>query len=125
MDFFSFAKALIKPQRSFRFLTFIFLIFSLQPAAVDDLRKWTSNEAIGDITVTPDCMTRVSLGGSQNATNTSIVNDSTLQQSGEDCTDDIVVISSNSSNVNSSTQQNAIDHRLPSPEEQCQILALK
>lgn len=69
-------------------------------------------------------MTRVSLGGSQNATNTSIVNESTLQQSGEDCTDDIVVISS-SSNVNSSTQQNAIDHRLPSPEEQCQILALK
>lgn len=100
-----------------------FFLLNLQPAAIDDLRKWTSNEAIGDITVTPDCLARVSIGGSHNATNASIANNTTLQQSDEDCTDNIVVISS-TSNVDNS-EAPPIDHRLPSPEEQCQIIALK
>ncbi|XP_076621799.1 NHS actin remodeling regulator GUK-holder isoform X3 [Colletes latitarsis] len=56
------------------------------PAAIEDLRRWTSTEALGDVTVPPDCMSRI-LG---------------------DTTDD-----------------DAVDHKLPSPEEQVQAIALK
>ncbi|XP_033322565.2 NHS actin remodeling regulator GUK-holder isoform X2 [Megalopta genalis] len=56
------------------------------PAVIEDLRRWTSTEALGDVTVPPDCMSRI-LG---------------------DTTDD-----------------DAVDHKLPSPEEQVQAVALK
>ncbi|XP_029175749.1 uncharacterized protein LOC114944137 isoform X2 [Nylanderia fulva] len=55
------------------------------PAAIEDLRRWTSAEALGDVTVPPDCSSRI-LG---------------------DMTSD------------------AVDHKLPSPEEQVQAIALK
>ncbi|XP_033214700.1 uncharacterized protein LOC117171465 isoform X2 [Belonocnema kinseyi] len=61
-------------------------IESRVPAAIEDLRRWTSTEALGDVTVPPDCMSRI-LG---------------------DTTDD-----------------SAVDHKLPSPEEQVQAVALK
>ncbi|KAG7208230.1 hypothetical protein KM043_016577 [Ampulex compressa] len=61
-------------------------IESRVPAAIEDLRRWTSAEALGDVTVPPDCMSRI-LG---------------------DTTDD-----------------DAVDHKLPSPEEQVQAVALK
>ncbi|OAD60661.1 hypothetical protein WN48_05535 [Eufriesea mexicana] len=56
------------------------------PAAIEDLRRWTSTEALGDVTVPPDCMSRIL---------------------GDTTTDD------------------AVDHKLPSPEEQVQAVALK
>jgi len=95
----------------------------LQPAAVEELRKWTSNEAIGDITVAPDGVSRVSH-------NTTAVGDQTIcsllasSRSGHDCTDDIAVIST-SRRSGGSDKDVPLDHRLPSPEEQCLILALK
>ncbi|KAK2585350.1 hypothetical protein KPH14_010030 [Odynerus spinipes] len=61
-------------------------IESRVPAAIEDLRRWTSAEALGDVTVPPDCMSRI-LG---------------------DTADD-----------------GAVDHKLPSPEEQVQAVALK
>ncbi|XP_043470194.1 uncharacterized protein LOC122503634 [Leptopilina heterotoma] len=61
-------------------------IESRVPAAIEDLRRWTSAEALGDVTVPPDCMSRI-LG---------------------DTADD-----------------SAVDHKLPSPEEQVQAIALK
>ncbi|XP_076397389.1 NHS actin remodeling regulator GUK-holder isoform X1 [Megachile rotundata] len=56
------------------------------PAVIEDLRRWTSTEALGDVTVPPDCMSRIL---------------------GDTTTDD------------------AVDHKLPSPEEQVQAIALK
>ncbi|XP_076290081.1 NHS actin remodeling regulator GUK-holder isoform X2 [Lasioglossum baleicum] len=55
------------------------------PAVIEDLRRWTSTEALGDVTVPPDCMSRI-LGD---------------------------------------TDDDAVDHKLPSPEEQVQAVALK
>ncbi|KOC62995.1 hypothetical protein WH47_02444 [Habropoda laboriosa] len=56
------------------------------PAAIEDLRRWTSTEALGDVTVPPDCMSRI---------------------------------------LGDTTTDEAVDHKLPSPEEQVQAVALK
>ncbi|XP_076758860.1 NHS actin remodeling regulator GUK-holder [Xylocopa sonorina] len=56
------------------------------PAAIEDLRRWTSTEALGDVTVPPDCMSRI---------------------------------------LGDTTGDDAVDHKLPSPEEQVQAIALK
>ncbi|CRK89440.1 CLUMA_CG003185, isoform A [Clunio marinus] len=93
------------------------------PAAVKELRKWTSNEAIGDITVAPDCVARV-------GHNTSMAEQSLVSNragTSFDCTDDVTVISVNNNNSRRSEddKDEPLDHRLPSPEEQCLILALK
>ncbi|XP_012233179.1 mucin-4 isoform X2 [Linepithema humile] len=61
-------------------------IESRVPAAIEDLRRWTSAEALGDVTVPPDCASRIL---------------------GDTASDD------------------AVDHKLPSPEEQVQAIALK
>lgn len=85
---------------------------------MEELRKWTSNEAIGDVTVAPDCLSRVSH-------NTSVADQSIVSMragTSYDCTDDIMVI--NSSGRRSDGEKDVpLDHRLPSPEEQCLILA--
>lgn len=60
-------------------------IFPPQPAAVTHLRRWTSTEAMGDVTAELDSTHRVTVP------------------------DDVDVV----------------DHRLPSPEEQVQAVALK
>ncbi|KAJ8868917.1 hypothetical protein PR048_030458 [Dryococelus australis] len=57
------------------------------PAGLDDLRRWTSQEAIGDVTVAPDCSARIAPS-----------TDPDIDQ---------------------------LDHRLPSPEEQVQTVALR
>ena len=94
----------------------------LQPAAIEDLRKWTSNEAIGDITVAPDCIARVSQNNSTNEQNDVLMRPSTSH----DCTDNIISTIHNNNNSRSDDDKDLpLDHRLPSPEEQCQILALK
>ncbi|KAK0161396.1 hypothetical protein PV327_009871 [Microctonus hyperodae] len=59
-------------------------IESRVPAILDDLRKWTSSEALGDVTVPPDSLSRI------------------IQE-----------------------DDDAVDHKLPSPEEQVQAIALK
>ncbi|KYB29257.1 hypothetical protein TcasGA2_TC032158 [Tribolium castaneum] len=69
------------------------------PAAVQELRRWTSSEALGDITVTPDCPNRI-------APNFTLTD-------GE-ATDGTAV-----------SDDEGIDHKLPSPEEQLQVVALK
>ncbi|XP_070151766.1 serine-rich adhesin for platelets [Polyergus mexicanus] len=61
-------------------------IESRVPAAIEDLRRWTSAEALGDITVPPDCSSRI---------------------------------------LGDTTSDDAVDHKLPSPEEQVQAIALK
>ncbi|XP_019697098.1 uncharacterized protein LOC105183292 isoform X2 [Harpegnathos saltator] len=61
-------------------------IESRVPAAIEDLRRWTSAEALGDVTVPPDCMSRI---------------------------------------LGDTTGDDAVDHKLPSPEEQVQAIALK
>lgn len=69
--------------------------FYEQPAAVEELRRWTSSEALGEITVAPDCTTRiVSTDGE--------LSDGTMASDDE-----------------------GIDHKLPSPEEQLHVVALK
>ncbi|KAJ8917169.1 hypothetical protein NQ315_012661 [Exocentrus adspersus] len=67
------------------------------PAAVEELRRWTSDEALGDMTVTPDCASRI----------TAAVTDGD--------TIDATVVS----------DDEGIDHKLPSPEEQLQVVALR
>jgi hypothetical protein len=69
-----------------------------QPAVFNDLRRWTSEEAFGDITVTPDCTSRIASSIDAGATEVGVEDD----------------------NVDSGT-----DHRLPSPEEQVQTVALR
>ncbi|XP_071572258.1 uncharacterized protein Gukh [Temnothorax nylanderi] len=61
-------------------------IESRVPAAIEDLRRWTSTEALGDVTVPPDCSSRI---------------------------------------LGDTTSDDAVDHKLPSPEEQVQAIALK
>ncbi|XP_018369893.1 PREDICTED: uncharacterized protein LOC108765602 [Trachymyrmex cornetzi] len=61
-------------------------IESRVPAAIEDLRRWTSTEALGDVTVPPDCASRI---------------------------------------LGDTTSDDAVDHKLPSPEEQVQAIALK
>ncbi|KRT81196.1 hypothetical protein AMK59_6145, partial [Oryctes borbonicus] len=68
------------------------------PAAVEELRRWTSNEAIGDITVTPDCHNRIP--------------PNSLLLSDGDLTDGTIL-----------SDDEPIDHKLPSPEEQAHVLA--
>ncbi|XP_030764798.1 uncharacterized protein LOC115889022 isoform X2 [Sitophilus oryzae] len=67
------------------------------PAVVEDLRRWTSDEALGDVTVGPDCTRRID----------SILSDG-------DMTDGTIV-----------SDDEGIDHKLPSPEEQLQVVALR
>lgn len=102
--------------------------FNLKPASIDELRKWTSKEAIGDETVAPNCVARVSHNTSIAAADTSVISlRPAIGVSPEDCTDSIIMITSQnaSSRSNDEDKDSPLDHRLPSPEEQCQILASK
>lgn len=69
-----------------------------QPAAVNDLRRWTSDEAFGDVTVTPDCTSRIASSTVAGAAEVGVEDDSA---------------------------DSGTDHRLPSPEEQVQTVALR
>lgn len=62
--------------------------YLLQPASVVNLRPWTSEEVLGDITVAPDCSSRIARDQSP-------------------------------------VSEDQIDHKLPSPEEQQQVIAHK
>lgn len=92
----------------------------LQPAAIDDLRKWTSTEAIGDITVTPDCVARI---GFHN--NSTLVNISAASPSSPSSIRRFEDVTDCASGDEANQDDMPLDHRLPSPEEQCQMIALK
>lgn len=94
-----------------------------QPAAVEDLRKWTSKEAIGDETVAPNCVVRVAHNTSVNAADQSTA--SMRPSTSDDCTDSIIMITTANNASGRSTDDEQLDHRLPSPHEQCLILASK
>lgn len=66
---------------------------------MEELRRWTSTEALGDVTVTPDCVNKIPTNS------TFIVED--MIDSGATSGDE------------------GVDHKLPSPEEQLQVIALK
>ncbi|XP_063706193.1 uncharacterized protein LOC134835252 [Culicoides brevitarsis] len=95
------------------------------PTAIENLRKWTSQEAIGDITVGPDGVSRV-------FSTSSSINNSQFANMSRDETDDTLHSTYNNSsavtsrsNTNDSLNDATLDHRLPSPEEQQKIIALK
>uniref|UniRef100_A0A1A9W725 WASP family protein member n=1 Tax=Glossina brevipalpis TaxID=37001 RepID=A0A1A9W725_9MUSC len=103
------------------------------PAAIEDLRKWTSTEAVGDVTVTPDCIHHVDALSdayfliSENATLSLALSPSIPST---DAFDAISVNNINQGvNINNLTNDNnkdvPLNHRLPSPEEQSKIIALK
>lgn len=71
---------------------------------MEELRRWTSDEALGDITVTPDCVSRI--------TPTAAV--AAISATDGDTTDGTIV-----------SDDEGIDHKLPSPEEQLQVVALR
>ncbi|XP_030080645.1 uncharacterized protein LOC111595972 isoform X1 [Drosophila hydei] len=111
------------------------------PAAIEDLRKWTSSEALGDVTVTPDCMHHVdtsictSLAIGDNGVLTPALSPSVLSADAADA-----LYALNLSQAADSAHQHhhhqlllsndinkdvPLNHRLPSPEEQTKIIALK
>ncbi|XP_017112115.1 serine-rich adhesin for platelets isoform X1 [Drosophila elegans] len=111
------------------------------PAAIEDLRKWTSSEALGDVTVTPDCMHHVdtsvstSLVIGENGILTPALSPSVLSADAVDA-----IYSQNLSQAADSSRHNhhpqalipndinkdvPLNHRLPSPEEQTKQIALK
>ncbi|KAI8130676.1 Nance-Horan syndrome protein [Lucilia cuprina] len=103
------------------------------PAAIEDLRKWTSSEALGDVTVTPDCMhhvdtsisTSVCIG--DNGILTPALSPSVLSADAVDALYSINVSNTidNSQIPNDINKDVPLNHRLPSPEEQCKIIALR
>ncbi|XP_055902238.1 serine-rich adhesin for platelets [Eupeodes corollae] len=101
------------------------------PAGIEDLRKWTSSEALGDVTVTPDCMNRVdasistSMNIGDNGVLTPALSPSVLSA---DAVDAIYSINNSNDNLhipNDINKDVPLNHRLPSPEEQCKLLALR
>uniref|UniRef100_A0A182VZ91 Wiskott-Aldrich syndrome protein family member n=1 Tax=Anopheles minimus TaxID=112268 RepID=A0A182VZ91_9DIPT len=105
------------------------------PTAVQDLRKWTSSEAIGDVTTGIACSVKIA--------STSPISNSVLPSITESCTTPSDLIDApTTSNMADETDIDAIttlaetvasgssgddrtDHLLPSPAEQCRILASK
>ncbi|XP_053946812.1 serine-rich adhesin for platelets [Anastrepha ludens] len=103
------------------------------PAAIEDLRKWTSSEALGDVTVTPDCMHHVDTSIStsmvigDNGVLTPALSPSVLSADAVDALYAINVsqIGDNTQLPNDINKDVPLNHRLPSPEEQCKIIALR
>ncbi|XP_037952065.1 serine-rich adhesin for platelets-like [Teleopsis dalmanni] len=103
------------------------------PAAIEELRKWTSTEALGDVTVTPDCMHHVDTSIStsviigDNGVLTPALSPSVLSADAVDALYSINVsnVVDNSQIPNDINKDVPLNHRLPSPEEQCKIIALR
>ncbi|XP_049301053.1 uncharacterized protein LOC125774824 [Anopheles funestus] len=105
------------------------------PTAVQDLRKWTSSEAIGDVTTGVACSAKIA---SNSTTNNSVLPNITEScTTPSDLTDapttsnmadetDIDAITTLAETVTSSgSGDDRVDHLLPSPAEQCRVLASK
>uniref|UniRef100_A0A182NCD6 Wiskott-Aldrich syndrome protein family member n=1 Tax=Anopheles dirus TaxID=7168 RepID=A0A182NCD6_9DIPT len=108
------------------------------PTAVQDLRKWTSSEAIGDVTTGVACSVKI-------ATNSSTVSNSVLPNVSENLTTpsdltnapttantgvdegdiDAITTLAETMVASNSSGDDRVDHLLPSPAEQCRVLASK
>lgn len=97
-------------------------MIQLQPAAIEDLRKWTSTEAIGDITVAPNCLNKV---GTSSLHNNSTIAEESYASFSTSYVDGIDVTSTSTNDNVDGVNDIALDHKLPSPEEQCASIALK
>ncbi|XP_034131220.1 uncharacterized protein LOC117585703 isoform X7 [Drosophila guanche] len=114
------------------------------PAAIEDLRKWTSSEALGDVTVTPDCMHHVDTSIStsmvigDSGVHTPALSPSVLSADAVDSlyAQNLSQAADSSSHHHPSHHHQAmlpndinkdvpLNHRLPSPEEQTKQIALK
>lgn len=94
----------------------------LQPAAIEELRKWTSSEAIGEITVAPNCLARV---GASSLNNHSTIAEESYASFSTSYVDGIDVTSTSTNDHVDGVNDIPLDHKLPSPEEQCISIAQK
>uniref|UniRef100_A0A1S4GCC8 Wiskott-Aldrich syndrome protein family member n=1 Tax=Anopheles gambiae TaxID=7165 RepID=A0A1S4GCC8_ANOGA len=107
------------------------------PTAVQDLRKWTSTEAIGDVTTGIACSAKIA---SHSSTNNSVLpyitesptdltdapTTSNMAASGDETDLDAITTLAESGIPSTNTSgDDRVDHLLPSPAEQCRILASK
>ncbi|XP_058059249.1 serine-rich adhesin for platelets [Anopheles bellator] len=119
------------------------------PTAVQDLRKWTSAEAIGDVTTGVACSVKITSNSASKSVQPNITGPSvpaaltvvaesdyidggaatTTSSANETNLDAITSLSEtavrDSSAGNSSGADDRVDHLLPSPAEQCRVLASK
>lgn len=86
------------------------------------MRKWTSSEAIGEITVSPNCLQKV--GTSTICSNSTNIDNSYASFS-TSYVDGIDVTSTSTNDVVDAVNDVPLDHKLPSPEEQCLKIAEK
>lgn len=94
----------------------------MQPAAIEELRKWTSSEAIGEITVAPNCLVKV---GASSLHNNSTIAEESYASFSTSYVDGIDVTSTSTNDMVDGINDVPLDHKLPSPEEQCKLIAEK
>jgi hypothetical protein len=78
--------------------------------------------------VAPDCVARVSHNTTIADTSVISLRAAMSSTSPDDCTDSIIMITSHNMSTSRRSEDEKdvpLDHRLPSPEEQCQTLAIK
>lgn len=95
----------------------------MQPAGIEELRKWTSSEAIGDITVALHGMNKVGTSSLHN--NNSTIAEESYASFSTSYVDGIDVTSTSTNDNVDGVNDIPLDHKLPSPEEQCVTIALK
>lgn len=96
----------------------------MQPASIEELRKWTSSEAIGEITVAPNCLAKVGSSSLHNNHHSTIAEESYASFS-TSYVDGIDVTSTSTNDIVDASNDVPIDHKLPSPEEQLKTIASK
>lgn len=94
----------------------------MQPESIQDLRKWTSSEAIGEMTVSPNCLQKVA---ASSICNQSTNIDNSYASFSTSYVDGIDVTSNSTNDVVDTPNDVPLDHKLPSPEEQCLSIAQK
>lgn len=94
----------------------------MQPASIEELRKWTSTEAIGEITVAPNCLVKV---GTSSLQNNSTIAEESYASFSTSYVDGIDVTSTSTNDNVDGVNDIPLDHQLPSPEEQCKLIAKK
>lgn len=94
----------------------------MQPAAIGELRKWTSSEAIGEITVAPNCLAKV---GTSSLHNSTTIAEESYASFSTSYVDGIDVTSTSTNDNVDGVNDVPLDHKLPSPEEQCKSIAQK
>ncbi|XP_053660997.1 uncharacterized protein LOC128709983 [Anopheles marshallii] len=102
------------------------------PTAVQDLRKWTSSEAIGDVTTGVACSVKIASNNNsvlphitESCTTPSDLTDAPTTSNMADETDVDAITTLAETVTSSGSGDDRVDHLLPSPTEQCRILASK